>query len=51
MANGKVIGIIHTGTVKIIGLDGAQRLAVVGEYIYEGETIVGDDINSLLEVK
>ena len=53
MAASKLIGIIENvvGSVKIIGLDGSQRLAVIGENIYEGEKIVGEGVDSLFEVK
>ncbi|PHQ57890.1 MAG: hypothetical protein COA30_01840, partial [Sulfurimonas sp.] len=61
MSNSKVVGIIQVSisnkvnsnitNVKIIAVDGSERMATYDGFIYEGERIVSDDIDALFQVK
>jgi len=53
MSTTNIIGKVEssTGYVQIIGVDGMVREALVGENIYEGETLVSGDTSTLLDVK
>ena len=45
---GKILNV--TNEVIIIALDGIERIAVIGDFLYEGERIVNTNPESSIEI-